>query len=228
MRALDDQTMLSMWEHSASHSPVDRDVRMLAAIAGLEADAAADWPIDARDHTLIAARCRTFGSEADLYALCPACGEAHEASFDLRHLLELMPGHDDQWTWHGRTYGVKAPTSRAIAQAARGGDRRELLRLCVDGFGDGDDEPGMSEVEAAIEVRFPLVNVKMEFTCASCGHAFTSRFDAGAYLWTDIERRVEALLTDVHRLASAYGWRERDILEMSRARRAAYLARLFQ
>jgi hypothetical protein len=57
----------------------------------------------------------------------------------------------------------------------------------------------------------------------ACGHE-TTQLDTAALLWDEITARAGALLHEVHRLASAYGWSEAQILALSPARRARYLA----
>jgi hypothetical protein len=44
-----------------------------------------------------------------------------------------------------------------------------------------------------------------------------------AYFWSEINAWAYRLLGEVHSLASAYGWREEDILAMSPWRRHVYL-----
>jgi len=48
-------------------------------------------------------------------------------------------------------------------------------------------------------------------------------FDILTYLWSEIEDWAQRLLLEVHTLALAYGWSERDILAMSPRRRRLYL-----
>jgi hypothetical protein len=48
-------------------------------------------------------------------------------------------------------------------------------------------------------------------------------FDMPAYFWSEIQMGARRLLQEVHALASAYGWRESEILMLSAARRRAYL-----
>jgi hypothetical protein len=226
MPTLDDQLAITLWEDAAHLAPVDRAVRALAAIEGIDPDSAADWPIDERDRALIHARCRTFGRQADFYVVCPSCGEALETRFDLEQLLSLRPEEAPVMHVSGAEHALRAPTSREVAEAARSGDDTLLARACVAGIRDDEVGPEPASVEASLEQAFPLLNVSVGFTCSACDTAFSRRFDAPSYLWTDIERLAQTLIGEVHRLASAYGWSERDILSMGRRRRAAYLARL--
>jgi hypothetical protein len=48
-------------------------------------------------------------------------------------------------------------------------------------------------------------------------------FDIVPYLWTEINAWAMRLLREIHSLATAYGWREADILAMSAVRRHWYL-----
>ena len=51
-----------------------------------------------------------------------------------------------------------------------------------------------------------------------------AQLDAGAVLWDEIDARARALLGEVHLLAAAYGWTEREILALGAERRASYLS----
>ncbi|MFL6844079.1 MAG: hypothetical protein ACJ8ER_04275 [Allosphingosinicella sp.] len=226
MPVLGDHLAFGLWEEAAHLAPVDRAVRTLAAVAGIDSQAAADWPVDERDRALIEARCRAFGPAADFYVHCPSCGEALETRFDLEPLLALEPDGAPTLAWSGRDYALRAPTSREVARAARAGEAYALVRACIVGLDEDEEGPEPALVEASLDKAFPLLNVSIGFTCASCDTSFSKRFDAPAWLWTDIERLARALIDEVHLLAAAYGWTEEEILGLGRRRRAAYLARL--
>ena len=69
----------------------------------------------------------------------------------------------------------------------------------------------------------PQADVQFALTCPQCGHNWSSSLDVASYVWSEISARAIRLFNDVHALASAYGWRETDILSMSAARRQIYL-----
>ena len=48
-------------------------------------------------------------------------------------------------------------------------------------------------------------------------------FDIVTFFWSEIEAWACRILREVHILASAYGWCERDILALTSARRQFYL-----
>ena len=47
--------------------------------------------------------------------------------------------------------------------------------------------------------------------------------DILSFLWAEVDSLAKRLLCDVHILAWAYGWREKDILALSEFRRRYYL-----
>jgi hypothetical protein len=54
-------------------------------------------------------------------------------------------------------------------------------------------------------------------------HSWDVLFDIVSFFWAEIGAWAQRLLREVHALASAYGWREADILALSAWRRRQYL-----
>ena len=69
----------------------------------------------------------------------------------------------------------------------------------------------------------PQAEVLLSLRCPACEHEWSTPFDILAYLWDEIDDWARRLLSEVHTLASAYGWSERDVLGMSARRRRLYL-----
>ncbi len=69
----------------------------------------------------------------------------------------------------------------------------------------------------------PQAVVDLAMDCPSCGQAWTLPFDICSYLWSEVEDLVQRLFREIHALALAYGWTEREILGMSPLRRRVYL-----
>jgi hypothetical protein len=46
------------------------------------------------------------------------------------------------------------------------------------------------------------------------------------FLWQDVAQAAQHLLDEVHALATAYGWREPEILALSAARRSYYIDKI--
>lgn len=69
----------------------------------------------------------------------------------------------------------------------------------------------------------PQAEVLLSLDCPSCNHQWRSPFDIVSFFWSEINAWAIRLLREVHVLASAYGWRETDILTMNSYRRQCYL-----
>jgi len=129
----------------------------------------------------------------------------------------------------------RLPTSpdlmAAIGQGAAAGRSALILERCLLSVEQGGAPVGSdklpTEVAAAIARRMaevdPLADIQLELTCPSCEHRWRSVFDIVSFLWAELEVWAWRILSDVHTLASAYGWRERDILTLSPTRRQFYL-----
>jgi len=69
----------------------------------------------------------------------------------------------------------------------------------------------------------PLAEIRLTFDCPVCGDAFEDDLDLPTFLWAEMAARAKRLLSEVHLLASAYGWSEAEILGLSPVRREFYL-----
>jgi hypothetical protein len=83
------------------------------------------------------------------------------------------------------------------------------------------------EVIAAVEDRVseldPQADVQLGVSCPACSHRWYATFDILSFLWSELGEWAVRTLRDVHQLATAYGWSERDILALSPIRRRHYL-----
>lgn len=69
----------------------------------------------------------------------------------------------------------------------------------------------------------PQADVRLAIACPSCGHQWQGIFDIVTFFWSEIESWASRILHEVHLLALAYGWHEREILALSPRRRQFYL-----
>ena len=69
----------------------------------------------------------------------------------------------------------------------------------------------------------PQADVRLAVTCPSCGTGWEVPFDAGSFLWSEVEAWARRTLLEVHQLAAAYGWSEAEVLALGPRRRQAYL-----
>ena len=70
----------------------------------------------------------------------------------------------------------------------------------------------------------PLVDFTVSCCCPACGAPNEVAVDLEALALTSLLGRQRALLQEVHRFASRYGWTESEVLALPPARRARYLA----
>jgi hypothetical protein len=84
-----------------------------------------------------------------------------------------------------------------------------------------------ADVQDAVVARMaeadPQGDVQIALTCPACGNTWEAAFDILTTVWAEVDAWARRLLRDVHALASAYGWRETDVLALSPVRRQAYL-----
>jgi uncharacterized protein (UPF0212 family) len=234
VRALDSTTLLTAWEHGASQPMMARALGLLAAARPDRS--IAEWgsvTIGERDRELLRLRETLFGNELEATAMCPECGERLELAFSTRDVIvPALPAPGDSPTVRIETSGYeivcRAPACADLADVP---DRATLLERCVEIAKRGAEDVRVSAlpeaatmaIAEAIQKIDPQADVNIALTCPACGHAWQSIFDIASFLWGEIEDWARRLLLDVHLLASAYGWSERDILAMSPQRRGLYL-----
>jgi hypothetical protein len=190
------------------------------------ADVVPDWPLGRRNHALLDLHASWFGPELHGWTSCPACGEKVEFELDARELASVADGSpaEDIVTIGGQAF--RLPTTRDLASVIAAGDAvAALLERCR--IGGKDDPEGSGDLMDAIGERLaaadPLAETRLALGCPSCEHAWDAGFDAGRFLWAEVEAFARRVLWDVHALASAYGWSESVTLALSPARRAMYL-----
>jgi hypothetical protein len=239
MRVLAARELLEVWDRGADQAPA---VRALALLAGAcpetPAEELAGLPIGRRDALLLELRERTFGPDLVSVASCPGCGERLESAFQVAALLTAPSAEGDgpfELTTGGWTVCFRLPNSLdsvALATSPVDGDAgRALLGRCVlaaeqDGLAAtaaGLPEEIVRDLGARMEQLDPQADVRIVLGCPACGHRCESVFDILPFFWTEIGAWAERVLYEVHVLASAYGWREPDVLALGPIRRQLYL-----
>jgi hypothetical protein len=245
MRGLSAQELLEVWDQGQSLSPCGRATLLLAVTCPEYPRERVDsLTIGERDALLARIRASTFGRDLASLVTCPACREQVEVSVDVR---SIFPDRT-QSTQNERTsrqplviaagdFVVQAaiPAVRdveaIVTTATPAEGLRLLLRRCIlraehrSKSCEVDDLP--DHVCALIDARMAEVDpqgaVHLSLHCPVCDHRWPLLFDMLAYFWSEIQMGARRLLQEVHALASAYGWRESEILMLTVARRRAYL-----
>jgi hypothetical protein len=239
MRTLSAAELLSIWEAGFAQAPTGRALALLAAACSeTSRDALAALSIGQRDAKLLMLREGLWGREMAAVVPCPACGERLDLALDTREMLANSPReHSGETALDIGEYSMtfRLPTSLDLIAAADEADleagRALILHRCMlraqeeDGPVSTDKLP--PEVVASVVGRMadadPLADIQLQLTCPACEHRWKALFDTVSFLWTEIEVWAWQMLSDVHTLAAAYRWSERDILTLSPTRRQFYL-----
>ncbi len=232
MRALTNSDFLNVWERGARLHPLDRGLLALsAAIPDTPYDSLADWTLGRRNRALAELHCFCFGPMLEGWLSCTRCGEKLEFELDGR-VLAGEEAHGENGSGEPivvRGHSFRLPTSRDLARAVRETDARlaavRLLEICRLEGGEPRDwsEQDLEEVGQRMTLADPMAETRLTLQCPSCGHQSDETLDIVTFLWVEIEGRAKRLLFEIHAIASAYGWTEKEILSLSDSRRALYL-----
>jgi len=226
MTALTQSEMLGLWERGRSLHPLDQGVLALrAAFPG--AEDAADWPLGRRNRALAELRAGMFGQELRGWTSCRECNGQIEFNVDVPALLQAAGDEDAAVAFDQR---FRLPTSRDLAAVLHDSDPDAAVRNLVVRCWLAENSQGKAWTEAELEAvgdsmaaADPLAEIRLHFDCPHCGASFDDSLDPASFLWAEIESVARRLLAEVHELAAAYGWSEREILSLSPARREIYL-----
>jgi hypothetical protein len=232
----DEATLLAAWERAAGLPRPWKELALLAAADDTPLEDLSRMPIGERDRRLLAIQEGTFGARLDCETFCPSCGEHLELAMDAG-AFRLPPRAIDQsdLVVSADSYHVtlRLPDSADIAAARRTGPDavKVLLQRCVviatfDGAavsGDRLPESVCALISGRLAELDPQADLLVELSCPACEHAWESEFDPAAFLLRTVGSCAAHLIRDVHQLASAYGWREAEILALGPVRRRAYL-----
>lgn len=203
------------------------------------------WPADAqvqtcelaapdRDRLLAAIYERTFGKRIESTAVCTACSSPFDLDFSLDDLRAALDHSADSSTTRAlpdgtfRTAGgmrFRLPTAQEEIDAALlppEEGRRTLASRCILEAPAGNARPdSLDELESAIEEVAPVLDLDVAMACPECGARQSVRFDVQFYLLCAIRQERAQLSHEIHRIASAYGWRLNEILALERSERRA-------
>jgi hypothetical protein len=236
-----------VWERGVAMAPPARALWVLSAAApNLTSEAIAAMSVGRRDARMLDLRERLFGSRLNGVVDCLVCGERLEVDFDVAD-IRAEAGTDAEQELTLVKYGYelffRAPTVGDLFELmneAGGGSngsmgagdaRSRLLDRCLTGARFKGREKKAGELPArvidAVVERMaeadPQADVRFAMVCPACDHRWQAAFDIGSYLWSEIHDWAVRMLGEIHLLASAYGWRESDILAMNPLRRQVYI-----
>jgi hypothetical protein len=218
--------LLDGWETFRGQPMPVRAAALAALFTGQSLAEAMRWSVPRRDRVLFDCRAQVFGDRVEAVTSCPACGEQLEM-----HLApsQIAPSKRDtaaSSTFRSVRIGgsrvrCRLPNSEDLLAVASLTDiaeaREQLIGRCVQ-----SDDPDLREQAAAL-LAHQADDVHLNLTCPACGHAWQTGFDIAAFVWRELDDWAERTLHEIHMIASAYGWSESEILELSARRRQTYV-----
>ncbi|MFE7408755.1 hypothetical protein [Isoptericola sp. NPDC057559] len=224
---------LDLWEALAATAPPARGAVVLVA-RGLapDLDAACEQPLAAAAGAALEELRERAGGVLETVVACPSCGEL----LDVPLPLEGVAADGERVGPEVETVGpveVRAPTTAdllaALADPAPGA---ALRARCVrwPGGDDGAADPGLADPElaagvaAAAERLAGAAGVSVRLRCPGCDADVRADVDVVRLLTDRVDQQARAELAEVATLAAAFGWTEPQVLGLSPARRAEYLA----
>jgi hypothetical protein len=231
--------LLDAWESGRSLGPVGRALTLLAAACpGTSPEELASLSIGRRDAELLVLRENTFGSEMTGVATCPRCGEPLEFTFNVAQVRAqpvAQTGDAFALTVEDYHLQLRLPNSQDLMEIGKhpglGPGGRQLLERCLIAA-HHDTKPVsagqlpasiVDAVEESLARADAMADIRLEICCPACDHRWQGLFDIVSFFWSEIEAWAIRTLHEVHILASAYGWREHDVLALSPSRRQFYL-----
>ncbi len=231
--------LLKVWEQARSQTQVQRALSLLALASPAQSTVElARYSIGQRDQELLGLRELIFGSRLTGAATCPVCRQAVEVDFsiaDIRAEAVHDPDRLHVLQVDGYEMRFRLPNCDDLAALDATADapakKSALLRRCVAeahvngalSTVDQLPEPVATALSERMADLDPQGDIQLAVSCPKCGHVWVSPLDIVSYLWSEIHAWAVRTLHDIHALASAYGWREADILALSPWRRQAYL-----
>jgi hypothetical protein len=239
MRTFSSLDLLNAWEHGLGRSTAERAVTLLSMTLGSE-DSSLDLgrlPLGQRDARLFDLRESAFGSQMEAVASCPQCRVEQEFHVHTSELRPPSPATEVLALASG-DYQVefRLPDSIDICEAALEASSESeielrLLQRCLTSATARErpvsaaDLPSsvIREISERMSQADPHAEIDLSLQCPACSHRWQERFDIASFLWSEVHAWAERTLSDVHQLAAAYGWSEKEILSLSSRRRSVYL-----
>jgi hypothetical protein len=242
MRALSARELLEVWEQGQGRPLHHRALLLLAAACPDESsEALARLSIGSRDARLLTLREWTFGPKLAGFTLCPACGEKLEFTMNLADVRFCTSEfRDEKFHLVSDSYKVdyRLPCTLDLSAADSAADtshgRLMLLQRCILSVKSGSQDVSVDQLPDSILEAVTLrmaeqdlqADTRLSLSCPGCDHRWQGLFDIVSYFWNEIQAWSARIFTEVHLLASAYGWSEAEILSLSPLRRQMYLSRV--
>ncbi len=161
---------------------------------------------------------------------------APDSSQALRRLIErciLAPNeisasdcHPEPRRRRGTSQSVPDHTTPDSHPSAPNGRSFGALRQPQDDKMEDLPDETIEAVSRAMLEADPAAEITFRLTCPGCAYEWDLLFDIADFFWTEISVQAQRLLREIDTLARAYGWTEREILNLPAQRRQTYLEML--
>lgn len=252
MRAITEAELLSVWEQDLNRPLLHRMLILLAAVfPEMQPDTLMRLSIGQRDQYLLRLRECLFGQQLLNTALCPKCNERVEwenstADFlaQSEHDGSIDRGTDNEFDLDVDDYTIRfrlpnsldisAITGHSPDVESNSNAEQHLLSRCLVKIEHSGARCDVEQLPDAIiqklhqqfDILDPQANIYINLSCPACSHSWDVLFDIASFLWVELNDWAEKMLQNVHKLATAYGWSESQILALSPVRRKLYLGML--
>lgn len=237
MPALSSQDIVCLWEQGEGRPPIEQALLVLRRVFPERSYAElAALPLGQRNALLLQIRAATFGDSLSGSAPCQSCQTPLSFAFSAARLLAMAPEETAEHELSvGSIYGrLRLPTSSDVLVSLQGPAAERGLRLlerCVLSLRREAEPiraaeltlPERTQLAVELSQRDPLAELQFDLVCPTCRHTTSIWLDIGSYFFAELTHHALRLLSDVERLARAFGWREPDVLGLSPRRRRLYL-----
>lgn len=185
-----------------------------------------------RDRLLAAVYQDAFRGSIASTITCAACNSLYDLNFSLDALIESLGAEtplegveqleDGTYRLHGGPR-FRLPTGAdelTVLGLPPAEAEQRLLERCLL---EGDPERDAVRVQEAMQAVAPLLDTELSAPCPECGHTQTVRFNMQSFLLTALQQEQPQLAWEIHRIASAYHWSLREILDLSRRQRRRFV-----
>jgi hypothetical protein len=242
MQTIVSADLLHLWEASGGQTFIERSLMLLAKAWPTKTVASiAMLSIGERDEMLLLLREQLFGIRLKNTSACPKCDEIVEWENDTKQMhLQLLPNFPSagvrSFIKGDISLNYRLPNSNDLLNITRNpgrylADPGQLLTDCIFNIRQDKEsikaadlnEAVLRDIETQIGDDDPQADIGILLSCPSCKNKWEVKFDILTYLWAEIDVWATHLLHEIYLLASAFGWAEADILNLSRHRRAMYV-----
>ncbi|MFW2542769.1 hypothetical protein ACN2XU_09015 [Primorskyibacter sp. 2E107] len=188
---------------------------------------AARMAVADRDRLMAQLHLAEFGSRIAGDRTCAACEARFSFDFDLGDLLgALKPSRDverleEGWLMAEGGIRFRLPNGEDERAGAAGGPRAgEVIALRCLPEGETEHVAKIAEIAEAVA---PLVDLTLRTQCPECGADHTMAFNAEAYCLGALRARRARMMSDIHLIASRYGWSFGAIVDLPQNHRRGFV-----